>query len=122
MKKVLKTGAKIFGIAVGSVSGILVLLCAVTPGWGVAQITRGTVTEAMPQTPSDFTPAIRLIVFTDTHNKNENVADAIDTAYALFDNDGVYPGVDAFFGLGDFSNIGTEPVMRLMFSGFIDSQ
>ena len=109
MKKVLKTGAKVFGIAVGSVLGILVLFCVVTLGWGVAQMTRGTVTDALPQTPADFTPAIRLIVFTDTHNENESVADAIDTAYALFDNDGVYPGVDAFFGLGDFSSIGTEP-------------
>ena len=109
MKKALKKAVKVFGVAVGSVLGVLALLCAVTLGWGVAQMTRGTVTEVLPQTPSDFTPAIRLVVFTDTHNENENVADAIDTAYALFDNDGVYAGVDGFFGLGDFSSIGTEP-------------
>ena len=72
-------------------------------------MSKGTITDTLPTTPDDFTPAVRLIVFTDTHNENENVADAIDTAYELFDNDTVYQGVDAFFGLGDFSSIGTEP-------------
>lgn len=66
------------------------------------------ITETMPVTPDDFKPAVRFVVFTDTHNENENVADAIDTAYALFDNDANYQGVDAFFGLGDFSDIGSE--------------
>ncbi|MBQ6120039.1 MAG: metallophosphoesterase, partial [Clostridia bacterium] len=47
-------------------------------------------------------------VFTDSHNQNEHVADAIDTAYALFDEDPVYAGVDGFFGLGDFSSVGQE--------------
>ena len=109
MKKVIKTVVRGFGIAVGSVLGILALLCIVTLCWGMVQMTRGTVTDVMPQTPEDFIPAIRLIVFTDTHNENENVADAIDTAYSIFDEDSAYSGVDAFFGLGDFSSIGTEP-------------
>ena len=72
-------------------------------------MSRGDVTEALPEVSSDFVPEIRLIVFTDTHNENENVADAIDTAYAMFDDDTVYKGIDGFFGLGDFSSIGTEP-------------
>ena len=71
-------------------------------------MSRGNVTEALPEAPEDFTPAVRFVVFTDTHNENENVADAIDTAYKLFDNDKAYEGVDAFFGLGDFSSIGGE--------------
>ena len=58
----------------------------------------GRVTDALPATPDDFVPAVRLVVFTDSHNQNHNVADAIDTSYALFDNDAVYPGVDGFFG------------------------
>lgn len=84
------------------------ICCIVTLGWGAVQILRGDITETLPQTPKDFKPEIRFIVFTDTHNENENVADAVDTAYALFDNESIYQGVDAFFGLGDFSSIGTE--------------
>ena len=108
MKKILKTTAKVFGIFLGSVIGILALCCIVTLIWGAVQMSLGTVTEALPDVPEDFTPEVRLIVFTDTHNENENLADAIDTSYALFDNDPVYKGVDGFFGLGDFSSIGTE--------------
>ena len=44
----------------------------------------------------------------DSHNQNHHVADAIDTAYELFDNDETYAGVDAFYGLGDFSSVGGE--------------
>lgn len=109
MIKAIKKCIKFFAIIFGSILSFLALCCLVTLIWGSVQMTRGSVTEALPQTPEDFTPEIRLIVFTDTHNENENVADAIETAYALFDDDSVYPGVDAFFGLGDFSSIGTEP-------------
>ena len=59
-------------------------------------------------TPEDFTPAVRIVAFTDSHNRNERVAEAVDTAYELFDNDSGYKGVDAFFGLGDFSSVGGE--------------
>ena len=109
MKKVIKSVAKFFGIFIGGIVSFLALLCVITLIWGGVQVTRGTVTESLPKAPDSFAPEIRLIVFTDTHNENENVADAIDTAYAMFDNDSVYAGVDAFFGLGDFSSIGTEP-------------
>ncbi len=109
MKKVIKSAAKAIGLFIGGIISVLALCCVVTLIWGAVQANTGTVTESLPETPEDFTPEIRLIVFTDTHNENENVSDAIDTAYALFDNDSVYAGVDAFFGLGDFSSIGTEP-------------
>ena len=108
MKKLLKRLAKIFGIIIGSVVSFLLICCIVTLGWGAVQISRGNITESMPETPADFKPEVRFVVFTDTHNENENVADAIDTAYSLFDNDPGYKGVDAFFGLGDFSDIGSE--------------
>lgn len=109
MKNIIKKIAKTFGIAFGCIISFLAICCIATLGWGAVQISRGNVTEALPQTPDDFKPEVRFVVFTDTHNENENVADAIDTAYALFDNDSVYQGVDGFFGLGDFSSIGTEP-------------
>ena len=109
MKKILIKVLKGIGIALGSVFSFLVLLCLITLGWGGIQMARGTVTDALPEVPADFVPEIRLIVFTDTHNENENVADAVNTAYALFDEDETYKGVDGFFGLGDFSSIGTEP-------------
>lgn len=108
MKKILIKTAKIIGIILGSVIGFVALLCIVTLLWGAAQISKGSVTESLPVVPDDFSPAVRLVVYTDTHNENENVADAIDTAYALFDNDSTYKGVDGFFGLGDFTSIGTE--------------
>ena len=109
MAKILKVTAKVIGIFLACITGFLALCCIVTLCWGGIQMSRGSVTAALPQTPTDFTPEIRLIVFTDTHNENENVGDAIDTAYALFDNDTAYKGVDGFFGLGDFTSIGTEP-------------
>ncbi len=109
MKKYLIKALKIFGITLGSIISFVVVLCIITLCWGGVQMSRGTVTEALPEAAADFVPEIRLIVFTDTHNENENVADAINTSYALFDNDKSYKGVDGFFGLGDFSSIGTEP-------------
>ena len=108
MKKALKITAKILGIFFTSIIGFLALCCIVTLIWGSVQMSRGEVTDALPVVADDFTPEIRLIVYTDTHNENENLADAIDTAYALFDNDTVYKGVDGFFGLGDFTSIGTD--------------
>lgn len=109
MKKYLIKALKIFGITLGSIISFVVVLCIITLCWGGIQMSRGTATEALPEAAADFVPEIRLIVFTDTHNENENVADAINTSYALFDNDKIYKGVDGFFGLGDFSGIGTEP-------------
>jgi hypothetical protein len=106
MKKTLKTIGKIIGIILASVIGFLAVLCIITLCWGGVQRSAGKVTEELPTVAEDFTPAVRLIVFTDTHNENENVADAIDTAYQLFDNDETYRGVDAFFCLGDFTSIG----------------
>ena len=73
----------------------------------LALMTKGAVRDVLP-VPDDFVPAVRFVVFTDSHNRNDNVANAIDTAYRLFDNDGVYPGVDAFVNLGDFSSVGGE--------------
>lgn len=106
MKKVLKTAGRIVGRIIAVIFGVLAALCVITLIWGVAQQTRGHVTNMLPETPTDFVPTVRLIVFTDTHNENDNVADAVDTAYRLFDNDPVYAGVDGFFGLGDFSSVG----------------
>lgn len=107
MKKALKIiGKSIFGI-LGSVIGIAAVLCLILLAWSGVQIARGDVTDTLPFTPQDFSPAVRIIAFTDTHNENENVAKAVQQAYSLFDNDENYKGVDAFFGLGDFSSIGT---------------
>ncbi len=109
MKKALKIIRKVVCIILASVVGIVAVLCLITLCWGTAQRSTGSVYNSLPETPSDFKPEIRLIVFTDTHNENENVADAIDTAYKLFDNDRVYAGVDAFYCLGDFTSVGAEP-------------
>ncbi len=105
VKKVFKLIGKIIGGIIGCIFGILALLSIITLIWGVAQQNTGKVMD-LPTVPDDFVPAVRLIVFTDTHNQNENVADAVDTAYKLFDDDPVYAGVDGFFGLGDFSSVG----------------
>ncbi len=109
MKKVLKTIGKTIGIILGCIIGFLAVLCIITLIWGAVQRSAGIETKELPVVAEDFKPAVRLIVFTDTHNENENVADAIDTAYKFFDNDETYKGVDGFFCLGDFSSIGTEP-------------
>lgn len=108
MKKVFRAIFKTIGIILGTVVSFLVICCVATLGWGAVQVSRGEVTETLPETPAEFKPAVRFVVFTDTHGENENLADAIDTSYMLFDNDTVYQGVDAFFGLGDFSGIGSE--------------
>lgn len=91
---------------VGVVFGVFAVLTVVLPAQ-LALIAKGDIMD-FPKTPEDFQPTVRLVVFTDSHNQNQNVADAIDTAYSLYDNDSTYAGVDAFFGLGDFSSIGQE--------------
>ena len=108
MKKALKTVGKIIGWFFAVLFGIPALLCVVTLCWAIGPWTAGTVTESLPVTPADFVPTVRFVVFTDPHNENENVADIVDTTYTLFDNDPVYKGVDAIFGLGDFTSIGGE--------------
>lgn len=99
--------AEIFQWVLGSLYGLSMVLGLILPFGGVQRL-GGSITDTMPQTPDDFTPAVRLVAFTDSHNRNDHVADAIDTAYALFDDDAVYAGVDGFFGLGDFSSVGNE--------------
>ena len=91
----------------GIVFGVFSVLLVVLPCQGTQHLF-GAVSKELPQTPDDFMPTVRLVVFTDTHNHNDRVANAIDTAYAMFDNAAPYAGVDGFFGLGDFSSIGEE--------------
>ena len=99
--------AQIKNWAIGIVFGVFSVLFAVLP-MQIAALSMGKVTDGIPGAPDDFTPTVRMVVFTDSHNRNEVVADAIDTSYELFDSDPVYQGVDAFFGLGDFSSVGDE--------------
>ncbi len=108
MKKALKKTGKIIGWIFFSIIALLAVLCIITLCWGHMQHIRGSVTETFPTAPADFTPAIRLVTFNDSHNQNETVADAIDTSYQLFDADQTYPGVDAFVYNGDFSSVGFE--------------
>lgn len=112
MKKVMITIAKVIAGILGSLIGFLALCCLVTLMWGGVQTARGTVTQELPVVAADFVPTVRIVAFTDTHNENENVADAVDTAYAMFDKDSTYAGVDAFFGLGDFTSVGGEDDFR----------
>ena len=76
---------------------------------GMNQANCGNVTKGFPQTPDDFVPTVRFVVFTDSHNNNARVGAIIDTAYEMFDDAEPYPGIDAVCSLGDFSSIGTEP-------------
>ena len=112
MKKVLKKTAKIIGIILAGVLAFLALLCIITLCWGITRHTAGEVTDTLPAVAEDFVPTVRLVIFTDTHNENDNVADAIDTAYTLFEKDDTYKGVDAFYCLGDFSSIGEEDAYK----------
>ena len=98
---------EIYQWVIGAIFGVIAVVNVILP-FGGAQRLQGTVTDTLPVTPEDFVPTIRLVLFTDSHNQNHHVADAIDTAYELFDNAPVYPGVDGFFGLGDFSSVGFE--------------
>lgn len=98
---------ELFQWVIGVIFGLTAVFNVILPFGGVNRL-KGTVTDTLPVTPEDFVPEVRLVIFTDTHNQNHHVAKAIDTAYALFDNDAVYPGVDGFFGLGDFSSVGFE--------------
>lgn len=108
---------KIFGKVVAwffiVVFGIAALLSVVTLCWGGVQRGRGKVMEALPSAPSDFVPTVRLIAFTDSHNMNDRVADAMDTACALFNDDPVYAGADGIFGPGDFSSVRDEGGVRI---------
>lgn len=86
----------------------MAVLCIITLCWSGVQTSRGSVTDELPEVPDDFVPTVRFAVYTDTHNENENVADAFETLYKLYDNDSTYKGIDAVFGLGDFTSIGGE--------------
>lgn len=99
--------AQIKNWTIGIVFGVFSVLFAVLPVQ-LALVMGGKTTDKLPVAPGDFTPTVRIIAFTDSHNKNDHVADAVDTAYEIFDNDETYQGVDAFFGLGDFSSVGAE--------------
>lgn len=107
--KVLKVILKTIGGILGGVLAFLALCCVVTLIWGGVQVSRGSVTESLPTTPADFVPEVRAVIFTDVHEKFDNVAKAVDAAYELFDDDETYKGIDAIFGLGDFSG-GGSPV------------
>ena len=98
---------EIYQWVIGAIFGVIAVVNVILPFGGWSRLT-GTVTDTLPVTPEDFVPTIRLVAFTDSHNQNHHVADAIDTAYTLFDGDTVYAGVDGFFGLGDFSSVGGE--------------
>ena len=98
---------ELFQWFIGIIFGLTSILTVILPFGGAQRLT-GSLTDQMPRTPEVFVPTVRLVAFTDSHNRNDHVADAIDTAYALFDGDEVYPGVDGFFGLGDFSSVGGE--------------
>lgn len=108
MKKVLKKIGKCIAVFLATVIGILAVLCVITLIWGGVQCSRGDVYNLLPSVPQDFTPTIRLVVMTDSHHKYDRCADAIDTAYDLFDTAKPYAGVDAFLDLGDFSSIGEK--------------
>lgn len=108
MKKILKGIGKAIGIFFGAIFGFLALCVVVTLCWGGVQASRGSVMNTLPEVPDDFVPEVRFAVYTDTHNENENVADALDTLHTLFADDETYKGVDAVFGLGDFTSIGEE--------------
>lgn len=92
---------------IGIIFGVFSVLLVILPGQGVQHMF-GAVSKDLPQTPADFVPTIRLVLITDTHNHNDRVANAIDTAYEMFDNAEPYAGIDGFFGLGDFSSVGGE--------------
>ncbi|MBQ6162969.1 MAG: metallophosphoesterase [Clostridia bacterium] len=99
--------SEIFQWFIGILIGLSSVLTVILPVGGVQRLT-GNVTDELPTVAEDFAPAIRIVLFTDTHNQNHHVADAIDTAYELFDSDADYAGVDGFFCLGDISSVGQE--------------
>ena len=92
---------------IGIIFGVFSVLTFVLPGQ-IFQVATGTKADAAPAVPEDFVPSVRFVVITDSHNKNDHVALAVDTAYELYDNDSTYPGIDAVVHLGDFSSIGGE--------------
>ncbi len=68
-------------------------------------------TTEMPKAPEDFVPAIRFIVCSDTHNRNDRVAKMIDHCYEMYDDNSVYAGVDVFAFCGDMTEAGENKDM-----------
>jgi len=71
-------------------------------------------TEVMPEAPDDFTPAIRFVVCTDSHNNNENVVNMINKCYEIYGDD----GIDLFAHCGDFTEIGTDGEFQRFYDAF----
>ncbi len=68
-------------------------------------------TDEMPVAPDDFVPAVRFAVCSDSHNRNDRVAEMIDRCYELYENDTVYSGFDLFVFCGDMTEAGAESDM-----------
>lgn len=70
--------------------------------------------DEMPSVPDDFTPAIRFVVCTDSHNNNDNIVDMVNTCYEIYGDD----GIDLFAHCGDFTEIGTDGEMQRFYDAF----
>lgn len=93
-----KTVRSFFGILYSAALVILSLIGSPEAGY----------TLNMPTVADDFVPAIRFAVCGDVHDRNDRLADMINTCYELYDNDSVYPGIDLFAVAGDMTRTGTE--------------
>lgn len=71
--------------------------------------------DEMPTVPEDFTPAIRFVVCTDSHNNNDNIVDMVNTCYEIYGDD----GIDLFAHCGDFTEIGTNEEMQRFYDAFM---
>lgn len=71
-------------------------------------------TEAMPVADEDFTPAIRFVVCTDSHNLNDRIIDMVNTCYDIYGED----GIDLFAHCGDFTGIGTDEELENFHNAF----
>ncbi len=71
-------------------------------------------TDEMPKAPDKFTPAIRFVVCTDSHNNNDNIVKMINTCYDIYGDD----GIDLFAHCGDFTETGTDDEMQRFYDAF----
>ena len=74
-------------------------------------------TEEMPVADENFTPAIRFVVCTDSHNNNENIVKMVETCYGIYGDD----GIDLFAHCGDFSEIGQQSEFEDFYNTLIEA-
>lgn len=88
---------RIFGLLFSAIFAVASILGTIGTGY----------TKEMPVADPSFTPAVRFVVCTDSHDENDTIKDMVETVYDIYGDD----GIDVIVHTGDFTGIGLDSQM-----------